>query len=167
MHIKKGLYGLFRYFCVKIPHKQNVIILIISIKGFIKVIEQIFIALRWWMVYSAKQLFALCGKGIVLMTRGHKYVVPGYTISGGRWEQTSSPMTQIQPRYHLVVIHRPRKNGRMGQPRVSGAVVQWLSLLDNFIQLSLNSGSAQVESLLAACRRFAMVRISDNGSTWK
>ena len=42
-----------------------------------------------------------------------------------------------------------------------------LSLLHNFIQLSLNSGSAQVQILLAACRRFAMVRISDNGLGWK
>ena len=46
-------------------------------------------------------------------------------------------------------------------------VVQWLSLLHNFIQQSLNSRSAQVQILLAACRRFAMVMISDNGSGWK
>ena len=32
-----------------------------------------------------------------------------------------------------------------------GAVVQWLSLLHNFIQLSLGSGSAQVQTFLAAC----------------
>ena len=32
---------------------------------------------------------------------------------------------------------------------------------------SLNSGSAQVQNLLAVCRRFAMVRISDNGLDWK
>ena len=42
-----------------------------------------------------------------------------------------------------------------------GAVVQWLSLLHKFIQLSLNSGSAQFQTLLSACRGFAMVRISD------
>ena len=30
----------------------------------------------------------------------------------------------------------------------------WLSLLHNFIQLSLNSGSARVQTLLGACRRF-------------
>ena len=48
----------------------------------------------------------------------------------------------------------------------SGAVVQWLSLLHNFIQQSLNSGSAQVEILLAVCWRFAMVRSSDNGPGW-
>ena len=48
--------------------------------------------------------------------------------------------------------------------KVSFVVVWWLSLLHNFIQLSLNSGSAQVQTLLAACRRFAMVRISDNGA---
>ena len=49
----------------------------------------------------------------------------------------------------------------------NGVVVQWLSLLHNFIQLSLNSGSAQVQILLAACWRFVMVRISDNGPGWK
>ena len=38
-----------------------------------------------------------------------------------------------------------------------GPIVHWLPLLHNFIQLSLNSGSAQVQILLAACRRFAMV----------
>ena len=45
--------------------------------------------------------------------------------------------------------------------------MQWLSLLHSFIQLSLNSGSAQVQTLLAACPRFAMVRISDNGNKAK
>ena len=34
------------------------------------------------------------------------------------------------------------------------------------IHSSLNSGSAQVQTLLAACRRFAVVRISDNGPGW-
>ena len=43
----------------------------------------------------------------------------------------------------------------------------WLSLLHNFIQLSLNLGSAQVQILLAACRRFAMVMIADKGPGWK
>ena len=32
---------------------------------------------------------------------------------------------------------------------------------------SLNTGSAQVQILLAVCRRFTMVRISDNGPSWK
>ena len=32
--------------------------------------------------------------------------------------------------------------------------------MHNFIQQSLNSGSAQFQILLAACRRFAMVRVS-------
>ena len=41
------------------------------------------------------------------------------------------------------------------------------SLLHNFIQQSLNSGSAQVQILLAVCRRFEMVRISNNGPGWK
>ena len=35
------------------------------------------------------------------------------------------------------------------------------------VQLSLNSGSAQVQTLLAACQRFTMVRISDNVPGWK
>ena len=39
--------------------------------------------------------------------------------------------------------------------------------LNNFIQQSLNSGSVQVQILPAACRRFAMVRISNNGPGWK
>ena len=46
-------------------------------------------------------------------------------------------------------------------------VMQRLSLLHNFIKLSRNSGSAQVRTLLAACRRFAMVRISDYYPGWK
>ena len=41
------------------------------------------------------------------------------------------------------------------------------SLLHNVIHQSLNSRSAQVQILLAACRRFAMVRLSDNGPGWK
>ena len=42
-----------------------------------------------------------------------------------------------------------------------------IRLIHNFIRLSLNSGSAQVQILLAACRRFTMARISDNGPGWK
>ena len=50
---------------------------------------------------------------------------------------------------------------------IRGAAVSWLSLLHKFIQQSLNSSSAQFETLLAACRRFAMVRIFYNGPGWK
>ena len=35
------------------------------------------------------------------------------------------------------------------------------------IQQSMDSGSAEVQILLAACQRFAMVRISDNGPGWE
>ena len=42
-----------------------------------------------------------------------------------------------------------------------------ISLLRNFIQLSLKSGSVQAQILFAACWRFAMVSISDNGLRWK
>ena len=48
-----------------------------------------------------------------------------------------------------------------------GAVVSWLSLVQNFIQQILNSGSAQMQILFVSCTRFAMVRISDNGPGWK
>ena len=43
-----------------------------------------------------------------------------------------------------------------------GAVMQWLPILHNFIKINLNSGSAHVQTLLAARRRFTMVRISGN-----
>ena len=39
-------------------------------------------------------------------------------------------------------------------------------VVHNFIQRRLKSGSAQVQILLAACRRFVMVRISDNGPSF-
>ena len=42
-----------------------------------------------------------------------------------------------------------------------------LSLLHNFIQQNLNSGSVQVRVLPAACRRFLMVGTSDSGLGWK
>ena len=51
--------------------------------------------------------------------------------------------------------------------RFIGVMVEGLSLLHNFIQQSLNSGSVQVQILLAACQRFEMMRISDNDSSWK
>ena len=50
---------------------------------------------------------------------------------------------------------------------VVGAMVYWLSLLHKFIQQSLNSDSGQVQTLLMACQRFVMVRISENGPGWK
>ena len=45
---------------------------------------------------------------------------------------------------------------------LSGAVVKWLLLQHNFTQQSLNSDSAYDQILPMACRKFAMVRISDN-----
>ena len=47
------------------------------------------------------------------------------------------------------------------------AVLQWLTPLYNFIQLTVNSGFVQAHILLVACRWFAMARISDNGPAWK
>ena len=70
---------------------------------------------------------------------------------------------------HPRSIHRTlRTKQRKGENVVVVVVVVlWLSLLRNFIQISLNSGSAQVQTLLAACQTFAMVSISDNGPGWK
>ena len=42
-----------------------------------------------------------------------------------------------------------------------------MSPLHNFIHQSLNSGSAQVQILYAACRRFEIVLISESGPGWK
>ena len=39
--------------------------------------------------------------------------------------------------------------------------------MQNFIRQSLNSGSPQVQILLAACRGSGMVRISDSGSGYR
>ena len=50
-------------------------------------------------------------------------------------------------------------NGKKWRPGV--AVITAAQL-----QLILNLGSAQVQTLLAACRRFAVVRTSDNGPVW-
>ena len=47
------------------------------------------------------------------------------------------------------------------------AMMSWLSLLYNFIQQSLNSGSIPALMLFVAWLRFAMGRISDNGPVWK
>ena len=41
------------------------------------------------------------------------------------------------------------------------------SLMHNFIQQSLNSGSAQAQILLGSCGRFAMVKIFGGGPGWK
>ena len=43
----------------------------------------------------------------------------------------------------------------------------WCSGYHYCNELSLNSGSAQAQTLLAACQWFAMVRISDNVPAWK
>ena len=69
----------------------------------------------------------------------------------------------------LVIVPKPQKvhvDG-IGGKKFCGTVVQWLSLLHNFTQLSLNLGSVQVQVLLVACWRFAMLKISDNGPDWK
>ena len=47
------------------------------------------------------------------------------------------------------------------------AVAVITTVLDNFTQQSLKSGSAKVQILYAVFWRFAMVRISDSGPDWK
>ena len=87
--------------------------------------------------------------------------------------------TQITFSYHLVDIGRDiliftycDRNSLwhmyhdQRQPKHNcGTVVYRLSLLYNFIYQNLDSGSAEVQLLLEACQRFAMVRIFDNGLT--
>ena len=46
-------------------------------------------------------------------------------------------------------------------------VAPWCIGYHYFIQQSLNSGSAQVQILFTVCQRCKMVRISDNGPSWK
>ena len=53
------------------------------------------------------------------------------------------------------------------KPGDSCAMVQWLSLLHNFIQQSLTSGSVEVQILVTVCQRFVMLRISDIDPSWK
>ena len=60
-----------------------------------------------------------------------------------------------------------KHNGLCGRLPDSNYFYTEESVLHNFIQQSLNSGPAQVQILLAACRRFEMVRISDNGPGWQ
>ena len=86
----------------------------------------------------------------------------------------SSHVDQIPRDYDLVDTASPLIDGEILEGFIikkaeadDGAVVRWLSLLHNFIQLILNSGSAQVQILLTVCRRFAIVRISDNDPRWK
>ena len=82
----------------------------------------------------------------------------------------------LTPLYHFHPLHRHFNVSRAITAEIycsycsraiTGSVVQWLSLLHSFIQLSLNSGSAKVQNLLAAWRRLTMVRISVNGPGWK
>ena len=46
-------------------------------------------------------------------------------------------------------------------------VLYELSLRQNVIHQNINSGSDKVQTLLAACWKFTMVRISDKGPGWK
>ena len=48
----------------------------------------------------------------------------------------------------------------------SRVLMTLLSLLHNFIQLSMNSGSVQAQSLFVVCPRFVMIRISDKSLTY-
>ena len=46
-------------------------------------------------------------------------------------------------------------------------VVQWLSIPQNVVQKSLNSGSTEFWIPLKGCCRFESVRISDNAPSWR
>ena len=78
------------------------------------------------------------------------------TLADGLIERTSSMLDEIASLYTAMLDEID--------------VVPWCSgyhYCKNSIQLSLNSGSAQIPTLLAVCQRFTMVRISDNGPSWK
>ena len=66
---------------------------------------------------------------------------------------------------------RDQQNGNKdsvkNHPSPSGVIFPRIMAPVQLSQLSLNSGSAQVQNLLAACQRFTMVRIPDNGPGWK
>ena len=56
------------------------------------------------------------------------------------------------------------------QSRLTYFVAPWCSgyhYCTTSFSKSLNSDSVQVQTLLSTCRRFAMVRIPDNGPSWK
>ena len=59
MHIKERVYALLRYLCVKILHKQNFIILPISIKSLIRVIIKISLWDGGWHVPQSSHLHFL------------------------------------------------------------------------------------------------------------
>lgn len=48
---------------------------------------------------------------------------------------------------------------------IGGTLLYWLSLLQNFIQESMSSGSEQIQVLLVQFCKFAIVRASDKSST--
>ena len=57
----------------------------------------------------------------------------------------------------VIVIIKFFKTSMTKSKNMGGFVVQWLSLLHNFIQLSLNWSPVQVQTLLAACQRSPFV----------
>ena len=83
-------------------------------------------------------------------------------------ELASEILTQVEcdeARYWKAsLLNEIYSDNKKHLPITSGVVVIATAQLH---QLSLNSGSAQVQILLVACRRFEMVRISDNGPGWK
>ena len=75
---------------------------------------------------------------------------------------------KMKNRSHRYDINRPRpRHGHKYNKYKCGAVMWWLRQLHSLVQQSLDSGSAQVQVLLAVCWRLAMVRISDRGPGWK
>ena len=70
---------LFRYFCIKIPHKQNFIILTIRIKNLIKVIEKISLwDGRWYFPQSSYLHFLKLSSTKILSKTvlGMKIIIP-------------------------------------------------------------------------------------------
>ena len=100
-------------------------------------------------------------KIMLLFLRGIFYEINPF----GLWQRAPNlKMTVLNPKSGMKVNNNKKENSFR---TIFFSFRSWrrgvVSLPHNIIQLSLSSGSAQVQILLAACQIFAMVRISDNG----
>ena len=68
-----------------------------------------------------------------------------------RFDQDEAALLKLKTTYHLLHLLRLKN---FFSNIIRSVLVLWLLLLYNFIQQSLNSGSTQVHTLLAVCRKF-------------
>ena len=105
-----------------------------------------------------------------MVQRRVRYALPDISPKVYNYQENKAlVVTQICSKLQ-VTDYTPEKHCLKPFPiRISDHVfvTLWCSGYHNFIQLSLHSGSVQVQILLLACQRLAMVRISDDGHSWK